>query len=255
VLGPFPYVGGKNRIAKKIIEIFPKHTTYIEPFAGGAQVFFHKDPSPVEVLNDRFGEIVNFYRVCQSHHDELVRTLKFALASREWFERFAKQKPEGLTDIQRAARFYYLQKNAFGGLIVKQNYHYSVAQSPNFNAERVPEVIEKVHKRLAKVQIENLPYEEVLRRYDRGPSCLFYLDPPYWARKLYRFNFVESDFVKLEERLRRVKGKFVLSLNDLPEVRELFARFHIRPIELHYTTQRQAGKRYAELLIANFAMK
>lgn len=122
MVGPLPYIGGKNRIANKIIEIFPRHTTYVEPFAGGAQVFFHKEPSPVEILNDRFGEIVNFFRICQSHHEELLRYLKYVLASRYWFEIFEKQNPDSLTDVQRAARFLYLQKNAFGGLVVHRNY-------------------------------------------------------------------------------------------------------------------------------------
>ncbi len=252
--GPLSYIGGKNRIARKIIEILPKHTTYVEAFAGGAQVFFHKEPSAVEVLNDLDGEIVNFFRVCQSHYEELLRHLRFCLVSRKWFEVFEAQNPAALTDVQRAARFFYLQKNAFGGLILNRNYHYCIARPPNFNPGSLPELIESTNRRLEKVQLECLPYEEILRRYDR-PKTLFYLDPPYWGRKLYRFNFKEDDFRKLEERLRRVRGKFVLSLNDLPEVRKLFRRFSLRPIELHYTAQKTAGKRYRELLIANFRIK
>jgi DNA adenine methylase len=253
VVGPLPYIGGKNRIAKTIIEIFPRHTTYVEPFAGGAQVFFHKEPSSVEVLNDQFGEVVNFFRVCQSHHEELLRCLGFTLASREWFDRFEKQAPESLTDIQRATRFFYLQKNSFGGMVVHRNYHYCVARQSNFNPAHLPQLIENTYQRLRNVQIENLRYEEILRRYDR-PKTLFYLDPPYWGRKLYQFNFGAADFVKMEARLRGIKGKFVLSLNDVPEVRKLFRRYHLRELELHYTAQRHAGRRYPELLIANFPM-
>ena len=122
--GPLAYVGGKNRLANKIIQIFPEHTTYVEPFAGGAQVFFHKDPSPVEVLNDLDGEIVNFFRVCQWHHEELIRYLRYCLVSRKLYKLFQAQVPEQLTDVQRAGRFMYLQKTSFGGLVVKQNYHY-----------------------------------------------------------------------------------------------------------------------------------
>lgn len=249
--GPLCYIGGKNRIAKKIIEIFPEHTTYVEAFAGGAQVFFHKEPSSVEVLNDLNGEIVNFFRICQSHHEELLRYLKYTLASRQWFDLFESQNPDTLTDIQRAARFFYLQKNAFGGLVVNRNYHYCIVRPPNFNLESLPGLIEDTHQRLAKVQIESLPYEQILERYDR-PKTLFYLDPPYWGRKLYRFNFNDADFVKLEEHLRRIKGKFVLSLNDVPEVRQLFRRYTVRGIEFSYTAQRTAGKRYKEVLITNF---
>jgi DNA adenine methylase len=252
--GPLAYIGGKNRIANKIIEVFPKHTTYVEAFAGGAQVFFHKEPSPVEILNDLDRDIVNFFRVCQSHHDGLLRYLKYVLVSREWFRLFQAQNPDDLTDIQRAARFFYLQKNAFGGLIVNRHYHYCIARPPNYNPETLPELLENTYHRLTKVQIEHLPYEQILKKYDR-PQTLFYLDPPYWERKLYKFNFSEADFIQLEERLRRIKGKFVLSLNDTREVRKLFHRFTLREIELSYTAQMKVGKRYPELLIMNFSPK
>jgi DNA adenine methylase len=248
---PLSYIGGKNRLAKQIIEIFPKHTTYVEAFAGGAQVFFQKEPSKVEVLNDLDGEIVNFYRVSQSHHEELLRYFRFSLVSRKSFELHKATDPQSLTDIQRAARYLYLLKNSFASLIRNPNYHYHVIQPPGFNLERLPDLIEKAHKRLERVQIECLPYNEVLKRYDR-PATFFYLDPPYWERKLYRYNFSEADFTALEERLRKLHGKFILSLNDLPPVRDLFRRFRIRPVELAYTSQKKAGRTYKEVLITNF---
>src|SRR6266496_6149210 len=102
MVGPLSYIGGKNRLAKQIIEIFPKHRTYVEAFAGGAQVFFRKEPSPVEVLNDLDGDVVNFFRVCQHHYEELLRYLRFTLASRKWFALFRLLPPEALTDVQRA---------------------------------------------------------------------------------------------------------------------------------------------------------
>src|SRR5690606_9242259 len=145
------YIGGKNRLAKKIIALFPEHKTYVEPFAGGAQLFFHKQPSEVEVLNDLDFEIVNFLRVCQWHHDELIRHLRYTAASRRWFELVQKTDPVLLTDIQRAARFFYLQKNAFGGLVRRRNYHYAVIQRPNFRPERIPEILKKTADRLQKV--------------------------------------------------------------------------------------------------------
>lgn len=249
--GILSYIGGKNRLAKQIIEIFPKHTTYVEAFAGGAQVFFQKEPSQVEVINDLDGEISGFYRVAQNHHEELLRYFRFSLVSRKSFDLHKAVNPETLTDIQRAARYLYLLKNSFASLIRNPNYHYHVVQPPGFNLERLPDIIEKAHKRLERVQIECLPYHDILKRFDR-PTTLFYLDPPYWGRKLYRYNFSEADFTGLEERLRKIRGKFVLSLNDLPEVRALFHRFRIRQVLLSYTSQKKAGKRYKEVLITNF---
>jgi len=251
MVGPLPYIGGKHRLAKQIIELFPKHTTYVEPFAGGAQVLFHKEPSAVEVLNDLDGDVVNLFRVCQAHHEELIRCMKFMLASRKWFATLKAQNPETLTDIQRAARFLYLQKNSFAGLVRRQDYQIGVVSTRPFNPQRLPEILDQAHERLARVQIESLQYEEILKRFDR-PETLFYLDPPYFRRKLYRFNFKDEDFVKLAERLRGIKGKFILSINDVPEIREIFRGFHQREVDLHYTSQQAAGKRYRELLITNF---
>src|SRR6266436_8135909 len=105
MIGPLSYVGGKRALAKRAIALFPEHTTYVEAFAGGAQVFFHKPPSKVEVLNDLDGEVVNFFRVCQAHYEELLRYLRFALVSRKWFELLRATDPQYLTDIQRSARF------------------------------------------------------------------------------------------------------------------------------------------------------
>jgi DNA adenine methylase len=254
MIGPLPYIGGKNRLATKIISMLPEHITYVEAFAGGAQVLFHKSPSNVEVLNDLDFDIVNFFRVCQWHYEELVRYLRYCLASRTLHELHVKTDPGTLTDIQRAGRFFYLQKNSFGGLVVKRKFHYGVTQPSNYNLERIPEIIENAHNRLQRVQIESLPYEQVLEKYDR-PTTVFYLDPPYWRRALYNHNFADRDFVLLEQRLRELKGKVVLSLNDLPEVRSLFKNFCILATGIAYTARRAAGKRFEEVLITNFQVK
>jgi DNA adenine methylase len=252
MVGPLSYIGGKNRLATKIISLMPEHTTYVEPFAGGAQVLFHKQPSNVEVLNDLDFDIVNFFRVCQWHYEEFVRYLRFCLVSRKLHEMHLATNPATLTDIQRAGRFFYLQKNSFGGLILKQKFHYGVTQPSNYNPARIPEIIERTHKRLERVQIESLPYEKILDKYDR-PTTLFYLDPPYWERILYKFNFSESDFRGLEQRLRAIQGKFILSLDERPEVRELFKNFRFEQVELAYTAKRSVkGNRTKELLILNF---
>jgi DNA adenine methylase len=126
-----------------------------------------------------------------------------------------------------------------------------VTQLPSFNLERLPENIEQAHKRLSRVQIESLPYEEILKRFDR-PTTFFYLDPPYYGRKLYNYNFEPKDFATLAERLKILQGKFLLSLNDVPQVRALFGDFVIRDIDLHYTAQKLPGRRYKELIITNY---
>jgi DNA adenine methylase len=252
--GPLSYIGGKTRLASRIIERIPKHLTYVEPFAGGAQVFFHKEPSSIEVLNDLDGEVVNFYRVCQSHHDELVRFMRFMLLSREWFERLQRTPPQSLTDIQRAARYLYLQKVAFGGRVRSQSYGYFVTASNRFSPKKIPEMIAKSHERLAGTQIEHAPYEEVLLRYDR-PTTFFYVDPPYYGVKLYRHNLEKSEFAVLRDRLNRLKGKFLLSLNDTPEVREIFSCFEIEEVPIYYSVQLKGERQHNEVLISNYTSR
>jgi DNA adenine methylase len=253
MVGPLSYLGGKNRVAQKIIALIPDHTCYIEPFAGGAQVLFHKQPSKSEVLNDLDEDVFNFLRVCQLHHQELVRYLQFCTASRKWFELFQQQDPKTLSDIQRAARFFYLQKNCYGGLIKRQHFAVSIQDGPNYNPHRIPMVLHLAHERLLNVQLECLPYQEILRKYDR-PSTFFYLDPPYFGLPYYKFNFNEQDYVELAVLLKGLKGKFLLSLNDKPEVREIFAEFNIRGLTFAYSSQRKTGKTYKEVLISNYTL-
>ena len=249
--GPLSYIGGKNRLAKQLIAMFPPHVTYCEVFLGGGQVFFRKEPSKVEVINDIDNEVVNFFRCAQQHPEEMVRCLKFVLVGREWFRLFNVQNPAGLTDIQRAVRFFYLQKNCYAGLVRDRHYGAKVVGAPGFNPSRLPELLTNVHKRLARVQIESLPFQEFIPRFDR-PGTLLYLDPPYWRRKLYNFNFADEDYRILSDLLSSISGKFILSVDDVPQLRELFAWATITDVEVPYTSQKEPGKRYRELIITNF---
>jgi DNA adenine methylase len=179
--------------------------------------------------------------------------LQFCTASRKWFELFQKQDPATLSEIQRAARFFYLQKNCYGGLIRRQHFKVGIADGSNFNPHRIPMVLHLAHERLLNVQLECLPYQEILRKYDR-PFIFFYLDPPYFGLPYYKFNFTEADYVGLAEQLKQLKGRFLLSLNDRPEVRKIFADFEIQGLKFSYSSQRKAGKIYKEVLISNYAL-
>ncbi|MCE5334004.1 MAG: DNA adenine methylase, partial [Desulfobacteraceae bacterium] len=116
---PLCYIGGKSRLAKAIVAEIPEHTTYCEVFSGACWVFFAKEPSRYEIINDINSDLVAFWRVVQNHLEEFFRQFKYLLVSREWFEDWKRQAVAGgLTDIQRAARFYYLQRCGFGGRVV-----------------------------------------------------------------------------------------------------------------------------------------
>lgn len=252
MIGPLSYVGGKRRIAKNIIALIPDHTAYVEPFAGGAQVFFHKPRSRIEVLNDLDGEVVNFLKMCQRHPEELARLLRLQPASRQIFRWHLAQPPKLLTDVERAARFFYLQKNSWGGHRMRQNFHYCVTKPPNYNPKTLPKALLAAADRLANVQIEHLSYLDILRRYDR-PTTFFYCDPPYVGVDLYRHNFSDQQFIELATLLPSLKGRFLLSINDCPRAREWFAPFHRREITFTYTAVRQP-RTFPELLFSNYLL-
>lgn len=251
-----PWMGGKRRLAKHILPLFPQHTCYCEPFCGGAAVFFMKEPSEVEVINDWNGELVNLYRVVKHHLEEFIRQFKYALVSRQIFEWLKQTPTEVLTDIQRAARFFYLQKNAFGGRAENQTFGTSAVAPPRMNLTRIEEDLSTAHLRLSRCLIEHLSWEACVRRYDR-PGTLFYLDPPYWATAGYGVEFGLEQYDLMADLARTIQGKMVISVNDHPEMRRAFAGLEMEDLEIKYSVRnRRSGDCPAsqELLIRNFAV-
>src|SRR5574341_2431397 len=112
---PFKWVGGKSRLRKQIISLLPKHTCYVEPFAGAAWVLFGKPRSDVEVLNDIDQELINFFRVVKEKPQDLIASFEWELVSRAEFERLANMQPGDLSDVQRAHRFYYIIMAGWAG--------------------------------------------------------------------------------------------------------------------------------------------
>ncbi|MFT9251597.1 MAG: DNA adenine methylase [Acetobacter okinawensis] len=234
-----PYLGGKKLLAKKIIPLLRSipHRAYVEPFVGMGGVFFRRDfVSPCEVINDLNGDVANLFRVLKWHYVPLMDVLRWQITSREDFERLRKSDPIMLTDLHKAARFLYLQRLAFGG---KVNGAFGVAINPaRFDVHKLGQILDEAHQRLSRVVVECLPYADVINRYDR-PDTLFYLDPPYYGNeKDYNAPFVRDEFLAMAAQLAQIKGRFVLSLNDRPEVREIFSAFHIESVEVNYSISR-----------------
>jgi len=228
--------GGKRRLAKHILPLFDSpHQCYVEPFAGGAALLFMRaTPAPVEVLNDMHSELVHLYRCVRHHLDELVRQFRWAPASREMFEWAKMERPEILTDIQRAARFLFLQKLAFGAKVSGHTFGTSAMQPPRLNLLRLEEDLSAAHLRLARVTIEHLPWQDCIRRYDR-PDTLFYLDPPYWQTEGYANAFPWPEYEQLAEVMATLQGRAILSINDHPDIRRVFSRFKHRKLSTTYT--------------------
>jgi len=118
----FPWIGGKRKLADHILPLIPSHKCYVEPFCGAAAMFFLKQPSDVEVLNDINGELINVFRIVKYHLEELYKQFKWALTSRQNWAWLQATPADTLTDVQRAARFLYLQKLAFGGKVDGQTF-------------------------------------------------------------------------------------------------------------------------------------
>lgn len=249
---PLCYIGGKSQLSKRIIELIPEHRTYCEAFAGAAWVFFRKEPSKYEVINDLDSDLITLYRVLQNHLEEFLRQFRWLLTSREWFNDWKSQmESRGLTDIQRAARYYYIQRLSFAGKVRGRTFGCGPQHAPKINLLRLEEELSAVHLRLAGVTIENLPWEDFVQRYDR-PETFFYLDPPYWKKPFYAHNLRWEDYVRMAEVLAGIQGKFILSINDEPEIREVFVRFNIQTVELKYSAAKQAPIQAIELLVSNF---
>lgn len=150
---PIGWIGGKRALRKEIIELFPQEGVgrYIEVFFGAGWVFFgrEKQPGQLEVINDRDGQIVNLFRCIKYHRAALQEELEWLVSAREiFFAAMAQLHTDGLTDIQRAARFFYLLKNSFG--CDKRTFATSGKSVINSI-----EYLEQVQKRLKGVVIEN----------------------------------------------------------------------------------------------------
>ena len=251
---PIAYFGGKSRLANLIIKRIPSdHLCYVEPFCGSAKILFAKEPSKAEVINDLDCELITFWRVIQNHLQAFLDYFKWAIVSRKLFELEALKRPETLTDIQRACRYFYLQRLAFGGKITGRSYGVSTSGRPGLNLSDLEATLLEVHWRLENVNVECLDALECIKRYDRSHT-LFYIDPPYFGhKKSYAANFTE--FQELADLLGKIKGRFILSIGDCPQAREIFKPFRISSVSLSYTVEKKIEARRdkkMELIIQNF---
>lgn len=248
-----PYIGGKRNLARRIIaqiEATP-HVTYAEPFVGMGGIFFRRRARPrCEVINDWSGDVANLFRCMRSHPAALVDLIALQLSSRADWEREARVDPATLTDLQRAARFVFLQKVAFGGKVTGRNFGMAKDRPAAFRASEVGKDLLAAGRRLEAVTIEQLTWSEFIARYD-APGALFYLDPPYFGNEgdYGPGMFDRAEFGAMAEQLAGIRGRFILSLNDRPEVREIFARFQIEAVETHYGIAGQGARPAGEVII------
>lgn len=254
-----PWQGGKRNLARRICAILDATpcAIYAEPFVGLGGVFLRRSMRPrAEVINDLGRDVANLFRILQRHYVPFLDHLRFRLTSRAEFERLLRQDPATLTDLERAARFLYLQRTAFGGKVSGRNFGVDRARPARFNLTTLEPMLEDLHARLAGVVIECLDWSLFIPRYD-GPETLFYLDPPYWGCEgdYGPGLFERADFERMAAVLATIRGRFVMSINDRPEVRCTFAAFHMIEVSTTYGLAAKAEAKAtprAELLISNF---
>ena len=254
------WVGGKKALREEVVKRFPiDYDRYIEVFGGGGWVLFYKNPrNDFEVYNDYNSLLTNLYRCVREQPHELISSLKYVLNSREDFDRarMALARDSPATPVQKAAWFYQVIRQSYASALT------SFASQPHDMWSNFP-LIEQAHRRLAKVVIENVDFERLIRHYDR-PGSLFYCDPPYHSTEGYYQNigengFTEKDHIRLRDVLFGSTGKFLLSYNDDDFVRDLYNApgIYIEEVtRLNNIKQRyDPNCQFAELLIANYDMR
>ncbi|MCA0404838.1 MAG: DNA adenine methylase [Proteobacteria bacterium] len=250
---PAAYIGGKKQLAARLVSLIERvpHRTYAEPFIGMGGVFLRRRlAAPAEVINDLSGDVSTLFRILQRHYVPFMDMLRFQFTSRRDFERLMTTDPATLTDLERAVRFLYLQRTAFGGKVAGRNFGMSPGMPGRFDVTKLGPMLADINERMAGVIIENLPFDSFIRRYD-GPDVLFYLDPPYWGSEgdYGKDMFGVDDFVRLAGQLSGISGQFILSINDEPAVREVFSGFAMEVVDLAYTISSGGPKCVRELII------
>jgi site-specific DNA-adenine methylase len=240
--------GGKSRVSAKLNSMMPKHKVYVEAFAGGAALFWKKEPCEVEVLNDADPEIANAYRFIKSATTSEIVSMK----KRKWssdkslFFRLLKSNPESISD--KFYKFAYTHGFSYG--FNRQSFGYNERELGICN--RIPNLAE----RLKNVRIRNEDYKKVIQEFD-SPNTFFFLDPPYpgeWPGKSGVNAWKEKDIKEMSELLHNIKGKFLLTINNLPWIKNSFTGFKQDSFFVPRTF-RKGDKPKKELLISNYDIR
>jgi DNA adenine methylase len=220
--------GGKRRHLTILLPLIRPHHAYVEAFAGGLALFLAKERSELEVINDQNDTLVALYRNAQWHAEELIAEIQWALNARRNFVDF-KREP-GLTEIQKCARWLICNKISYGGK--GENFGLQGARS---SRENLMLAIRALRERLDRAVIENLPYEKCVGYYDK-PDTFFFFDPPYLrAHPGVYDGWTVEQMQGLRAVIDKLKGSYVLTVDDSPETREIFAGLKIRASAIRNT--------------------
>ncbi|WP_249932566.1 DNA adenine methylase [Campylobacter mucosalis] len=245
---PFGWVGGKSLLAKHIIPLMSPHVRYVEVFGGALSVFYQKEPSKVEIVNDINSDLINLHHIIKTKPQSLSAELGSMLRSRELFYLVKQGKIKPRNDIQRAAFYFYLLTTSFN----TKGDHFAMGKSRS--GKSIYRDFIAHSKRLKRALIENLSYEKLIKEYD-SDETLFYVDPPYVGTENYYKminGFTMKDHENLADILKGIKGKFMLSYNDCEVVRDLYKDFKFKELAVNYSLNGKHREKGSELLIMNY---
>ena len=251
----FGWYGGKYSHLDWLLPLLPKATHYCEPFGGSAAVLLNRTPSPVETYNDLDGEVVNFFRVLRDQQEDLIKAIGLTPFSKEEFRIAAEESTEGISDLERARRFFVCARQVRTGLAQTASagrWAHCKLTSRAGMAGAVSrwlgsvEGLSEIVQRLLRVQIEHSPAIEVIQRYD-STETLFYCDPPYphdsrSDTNAYGFEMTDSEHRTLAAVLHNVHGKVAISGYHSKLMDELYKDWNYiesNPKKAHSTNTRQ----------------
>lgn len=241
---------------KHILPRVPKHRIYVEPFVGGGAVFWAKEPSEVEVLNDTNGEIINFYEIAQKNFKELEKEVKATLHSREqWRQaKVVYENPGMFSPLKRAWAFWVLANQSFSSIVGgwwATSRGNSSEKSLKNKRERFSDSIKR---RLERVQIDCVDALNVIKNKD-SKETFFYCDPPYFNSDLGHYGgYTALHFMALLEMLSKIKGKFLLSSYP-SEILMKYAKKHkwkMFSVEQNIAVTKLTSRKKTEVLTGNY---
>ncbi|KAA1244544.1 DNA (cytosine-5-)-methyltransferase [Aquimarina sp. RZ0] len=255
---PVSYYGGKQNLTKRILSLIPEHNLYCEPFVGGAAVFFAKESSPVEVINDLDGKVVNFYRVCKLQFSKLQKMIHSTPHSRKLHaEAQIILKDTTEKDTVKKAWAFWVQTNMSFSSRIFGGYAYEKKTNGVSKAilNKKNGFTRDICERLDLVDIECNDALKVIQSRDTKES-FFYVDPPYFNSDMGHYKgYSKQDFTNLLEVLSKIEGKFLLSSYPSDLLAEYTKKHNWYQQSIRQTVSVTKGKRdkkKTEVFTANY---
>ncbi len=245
----FSRPGGKTRLLKHLLPLIPEHTCYCEAFFGGGALFFAKPPSRHEVINDIDRDLVAFMRNAKLHRDALLDEMDLVLNARLEFEDYVAQP--GLTEIQRAARWFIRNRLSFGGLGAT----FAITRTSPLPSRAQRQIaIQSLSRRLDRTTIEHRSWEKIFASYDHAET-FFFLDPPYLDGGGAAYaGWSEHELARFCAAVQRLRGAWVFTFQECDQVRDLMAGFQITAVARANGIGNRGGKKgrtYREVIITS----